>query len=400
MDASATPATPDCDLLVVGGGPGAVGAIRGFRRHHGRGDVILASAEAILPYTRPMLSKDYLRGDAQDTELPVEAADFYGGVELRLGNDVVALEPDRSTAVLISGEEITFRSCVLVTGSDPAPLPVTGGDDGRVYLLRSLADARRLRGAAETASSAVVCGSGFIGCEAAVSLARRGLAVTMVSQERLPQFDRLGETAGERLASWLREEQVTLVMDAEIAEIRDGHTALLHGDRPAIEADLVLSGAGIAPRIDLARSAGLTVEDGRVQVDDRMRSTQPHIFAAGDIALAYNASAGRRIPVEHWGEALRMGEVAGATAAGGDKRWDAVPGFWTQIGDRTLKYAAWGDGFDEVRVIDNESDAFTIWYGRDGIIVGALTYNADPDYERASNLARAAAPMAAIDDLE
>jgi 3-phenylpropionate/trans-cinnamate dioxygenase ferredoxin reductase subunit len=388
----------ECDLLVVGGGAGAVGAVTGFRKHHGRGGVLLASVEPTLPYTRPMLSKDFLRGDADVADLPVEPADFFAGVELRLGTEVVALEPDRRIAVLASGDEVHYTSCVLVTGSSPRPLPVPGGDDSRVQLLRSLADAERLRTAAEGATTAIVVGSGFIGCEAAVSLARRGLAVTMISQERLPQESRLGTAAAGRIAAWLRDEHITLVLGAAISAVEDGHRVILDGDRSPLSADLILSGAGIAPRVEIARAAGLHIDDGRVLVDDRMLSSVPHVYVAGDAALAYNTTAGRRIAVEHWGEALRMGEVAGANAGGGDDRWDAVPGFWTDIGDRTLKYAAWGDGFDEARLVDNGSDAFTVWYGLGGTVVGALTYNADADYERADELTARGAPMTAVDE--
>ncbi|HEY1489387.1 MAG TPA: FAD-dependent oxidoreductase [Micromonosporaceae bacterium] len=398
MDSVTTGGHRACELLLVGGGPGSIGAITGFRKHHGRGGVALVSSEPTLPYTRPMLSKEFLRGDAEIRDLPIEAADFFADVDLRLGTDVVALDVERRIALLSDGSEIRYAKCLLVTGSDPKPLPVPGGDDERVYLLRSLHSAQRLRTAAEAARTAVVLGSGFIGCEAAVSLARRGLAVTLVSQERRPQEARLGDEAGDRIAAWLGEENVRLLMGAEVAAIEDGRRVRLGGDREPVDADIVLSGGGITPRVDLARTAGLRIEDGRVLVDDWMQTSAPHVYAAGDIAFAYNATAGRRLRVEHWGEALHMGEIAGAHASGGEDRWDSVPGFWTQIGDRTLKYVAWGDGFDEARVIDNGSDAFTIWYVQSGTIVGALTYNADPDYARADELIGRKAPAGMIDD--
>jgi NADPH-dependent 2,4-dienoyl-CoA reductase/sulfur reductase-like enzyme len=113
-----------------------------------------------------------------------------------------------------------------------------------------------------------------------------------------------------------------------------------------------------------------------------MRSSVPTVLAAGDAALAFNAAAGRHLAVEHWGEALAMGKVAGQTAAGADASWDEVPGFWSTIGGRTLKYAAWGDGFDQAALVDHGSGSFTAWYSRDGVAVGVLTHDADNDYER------------------
>jgi len=117
-----------------------------------------------------------------------------------------------------------------------------------------------------------------------------------------------------------------------------------------------------------------------------MRSSVAGVLAAGDVAFAFNAAAGRHLAVEHWGEALAMGRVAGQTAGGAEASWAEVPGFWSAIGDRTLKYAAWGDGFDEAALIDHRGGAFTVWYTQEGVTVGVLTHNADHDYERGRRL--------------
>jgi NADPH-dependent 2,4-dienoyl-CoA reductase/sulfur reductase-like enzyme len=372
------------DLLVVGGGPAGVSAVRGYRGTGGAGPVVMVSTEDVLPYARPALSKEFLRGELEPGDLPIEQPDFYRDVEVLLDATVTALDPAARTATLADGSTVRYANCVLATGSDPRPLPVPGGDDPRVYLLRSLASAERLRTAATSAASAVLLGSGFIGCEAAVSLARLGLRVTLVSREPRPQQNRLGEAAGDRFARWLTEDGVRLVPGAAVRRIDDGRVHAVDGE--PLTADLVLSAGGITPRIGLAAQAELTVHDGRILVDERMRTSAPGVYAAGDIVLATNLAAGRRLAVEHWGDALRMGEVAGVCAAGGDERWEQVPGFWTQIGDRVVKYAAWGDGYDEARMVDHGPDSFTVWYHRDGAVVGALTRNADDDYERATCL--------------
>jgi 3-phenylpropionate/trans-cinnamate dioxygenase ferredoxin reductase component len=155
---------------------------------------------------------------------------------------------------------------------------------------------------------------------------------------------------------------------------------------------VVVMAAGVAPRGELAAAAGLELANGAVPVDASMRTAQAGIYAAGDVAFAENASAGRRLRVEHWGDALGQGEVAGRTAAGDTAQWDAVPGFWSTIGSHTLKYAAWGDGFEQSRIEPHGGGAFTAWYGRDGRIVGVLAHEADEDYERGRSLIAGGAP--------
>jgi NADPH-dependent 2,4-dienoyl-CoA reductase/sulfur reductase-like enzyme len=141
--------------------------------------------------------------------------------------------------------------------------------------------------------------------------------------------------------------------------------------------------SGVAPRGELAVAAKLELKDGAVAVDASMRTSHPTVLAAGDVCLAENAGAGRRLRVEHWGEALIHGEIAGRTAAGQDVAWSDVPGFWSTIGRRALKYVAWGDGFDtEHFERRGEDGGFVVSYGREGKLVGVLCHQADRDYER------------------
>jgi NADPH-dependent 2,4-dienoyl-CoA reductase/sulfur reductase-like enzyme len=224
-----------------------------------------------------------------------------------------------------------------------------------------------------------------------VSLARRGLAVTMVSTGELPQLDRLGRAVAERISGWLADEGVRFHGAADITGIREGRTLDIQAGG-SLTADMILTATGVAPESAIARQAGLTLLDSRIVVDERMATDWPGVFAAGDVAFARNATAGRPLRVEHWGEALRMGEIAGINAAGGDDTWSDVPGFWSQIGDHTIKYAAWGDGYDSDDVVDHAHGGFTVWYSRDGKAVGVLTVNADEDYQRGQELIAQGAP--------
>ena len=235
-------------------------------------------------------------------------------------------------------------------------------------------------------------GSGFIGCEVAGSLAALGVPSMLVSLERLPQEERLGVEAAARIAAWLREAGVTLIGGASVSSIEDARAVVLDDGRRLQGACVVLA-TGVRPRSELADSAGLDREDGAIAVASTMRSSDPAILAVGDVALARNVAAGRALRVEHWGDALDHGKVAGSTLAGVQAHWDEVPGFWSTIGRRTLKYAAWGDGYDEARLVEHDDGAFTVFYARDGATVGVLTHNRDEDYEQGRERVAAGDPL-------
>jgi 3-phenylpropionate/trans-cinnamate dioxygenase ferredoxin reductase component len=159
----------------------------------------------------------------------------------------------------------------------------------------------------------------------------------------------------------------------------------------SIDCELVLAATGVAPRGDLAADAGLHMRESRIVVGADMRTSSPDVYAAGDVAFAYNTASGRHLAVEHWQDAMDHGAVAGAQAAGGHATWHAVPGFWSSIGDATVKYHAWGDGFHSSRVMERD-DGFTVWYEADGKAVGVLTCNADDDYDLGEALIAAGRP--------
>jgi 3-phenylpropionate/trans-cinnamate dioxygenase ferredoxin reductase subunit len=388
-------AEPPISLLVAGGGPAGLAAATAYRRAGGAGRVRIVSADDRAPYFRPSLTKEYLRGEADEKELALEGTDHYAerAIELALRRVVTKIEPAVRRVTLDNGEHLTYESLVVATGSRPHVPPIDGATDPGVHILRSFAEGNRLRETAETARRAVVVGSGFIGCEAAASLSANGLDVIVVSAEEKPQEERIGSQAADRVARWLADSGVEMIGGVSLKGIENGRQVVLEDSR-RLTADLVLIAVGIEPQAQLVDAAGGVVVNGRIAVDERMRSTLPGIYAAGDVAFAQNPSAGRRLKVEHWGEALAMGEVAGSTAAGMDARWDQAPGFWTQIGKQALKYTGWGDGHDEIRFVEHDDAAFTAWYGLDGTTVGVLTHDADDDFDRGRELVEQAVPIA------
>ena len=159
-----------------------------------------------------------------------------------------------------------------------------------------------------------------------------------------------------------------------------------------LDGDVVVSATGVRPDPHLAVNAGLDTYDGRIVVDEHMHTSALNVYSAGDVALAYNVTAGRRIPAEHWRDAAQQGLVAGLSAAGHEAAWDKVPEFSCTIGESTLKYCGWGAGYEHSRLVDHHN-GFTVYYESGGELVGVLTLNADDDYRRADQLVRSHTPM-------
>jgi 3-phenylpropionate/trans-cinnamate dioxygenase ferredoxin reductase subunit len=369
-------------LIVVGSGPAGLSAAEAFRQHNSHDPVRILTDDPALPYARPPLSKEFLRGDAESADTQLHPAQWFDDRNIELVHAAKVDGIDRTQQhVTAAGKQYSYRCLVLACGAKPSPFPVPGGE--QALLLRSLAEATRLRAAAAKADSAVVIGAGFIGCEAAASLAMRGVATTLVAPDPVPQAKRLGEDAGTRILKLLTETGAHFAGSRSVRALAGGAAHL--DDGSTITGDLILAATGAAPQSVLATDAGMTTTDGRIVVDAQLRTSAENIYAAGDVALAHNNTAGRRLAVEHWQDAVDQGQIAGAAAAGQSDQWDSVPGFWTTIGDATLKYHAWGDGFDRALFVEH-SDGFTVWYEKDGVTVGVLTHNADDDYDRGEEL--------------
>jgi 3-phenylpropionate/trans-cinnamate dioxygenase ferredoxin reductase subunit len=369
-------------IVIAGGGPAAHGAAKAYREAGGSGPVTILAAEPELPYERPPLTKEYLRGESSRGDLALEPSGWYREheIDVELGVTVAELDLEAGEARSEDGRAWPFERCLLATGARPLVPDLPGADGPDVRQVRTVADSEQL--AALAGNRMLLVGSGFIGCEAAVSMALRGTEVTMATLEPAPQFERLGEPVAERLAGWLEECGIALLTGAKLQEIaaeRGGAAARFEDGRER-EADAVVLALGVIRNDALAAAAGVEVDDG-VPVDAAMVSSHPRLLAAGDVAWAHNPTAGRRLRVEHWGEALNQGEVAGRTLAGTEASWNVAPGFWSNLGERTLKYAGWGDGWDEIEFEPGEGESFVARYGRGGALVGVIAHDDDDAYE-------------------
>lgn len=372
-------------LLVIGSGPAGVSAARSYLEAGGAGPVRILTADADPPYQRPPLSKEALSDPARSPQgqSPLEGEHALDGIEVVTGARVAAVDVLEHTARVAAVEHVWER-LVLAPGSHPLPFPVAD-PDADVHHLRTLEDARRLHAAAGHARSAIVVGSGFIGCEAAASLARRGVRTTVLTPEDGPQLERLGPRASRAIVDWLTELKVVVRTRTEVTAIEAPRTVHT-GDGQTHHPDLVLVAIGIAPSTGFLGGSGLRMHERRIVVDEHMRTGASDVWAAGDAVHAHHPRAGRPLSVEHWGDALTMGEVAGRGAAGDrSARWEEPPGFWSQIGDHQLKYSAWGDGWDDLSESER-TGGFTVRYGRSGMLAGVLTYGADDDYAAAADL--------------
>jgi NADPH-dependent 2,4-dienoyl-CoA reductase/sulfur reductase-like enzyme/nitrite reductase/ring-hydroxylating ferredoxin subunit len=336
-------------IVIVGGGAAGFAAAEMLRRQDFRGSIVMLSSDAAPPVDRPNLSKDYLAGSAPEDWLPLRPDDFYAGaaIDLRLNTEVASIDPRAKAVVLAGGEAIAYDRLLLATGAEPVRLPIPGADQPHVHVLRSLADCRAIIASADGARRAIVIGASFIGLEAAAALRARDLEVHVVGLEQRPMERVLGPAMGDFVRSLHEEHGVVFHLGDTVTSI-DGKRATLKGGG-VIEADIVVVGVGVRPRLALAERAGLAVDRG-VTVNACLETSIPGIYAAGDIARWPDSYSGENIRVEHWVVAERQGQTAARNMLGQRETFDAVPFFWSQHYDVPINYVGHAEKWDEITV--------------------------------------------------
>jgi 3-phenylpropionate/trans-cinnamate dioxygenase ferredoxin reductase subunit len=341
-------------LIIVGGGMAGAIAAQTLREEGFDGSITLFGQEPNLPYERPPLSKDYLQGNAERDSIFVHPESWYAehDVELSLGDAVTSLDPAARTVTTSTGTQLRYDKLLLATGSTPRRLSVPGADLSGVYYLRNVEDSDLIKIEFSRAKRVVIIGGGWIGLETAAAASAAGLDVTVLEGGDMPLLHVLGPEVAPIFAELHRSHGVDLRYRATALELtgRDGKaTGVTLGDGTRIDADMIIVGIGAIPRTELAAAAGLKIDNGIV-VDEHLRTSDPDIFAAGDIADAYNPRLGRHIRVEHWANARRQGAVA-AKAMLGQDAVDVRPSyFFTDQYDLGMEYT--GDigpgGYDRV----------------------------------------------------
>jgi NADPH-dependent 2,4-dienoyl-CoA reductase/sulfur reductase-like enzyme len=311
--------------------------------------------------------------------VPLRGDDWYAEnkIDLRLKTDVTTLDAKGKTLTLGDGSKIAFDKLLLATGAEPVRLPLPGADPNRVHLLRTLADCRAIIAAAANAKRAVVIGASFIGLEVAASLRARNIEVHVVAPEARPMERVLGAEMGDFVRGLHEEHGVIFHLQDTVAAIDGGRAKLKSGG--ALDADLVVVGVGVRPRLALAEQAGLTIDRG-VAVNEFLETSAPHVYAAGDIARWPDPHSGERIRVEHWVVAERQGQTAAANMLGLKERFDAVPFFWSQHYDVQINYVGHAERWDTITVEgDIKAKDCLLRYRRDGRVLAAVSIYRDLD---------------------
>jgi 3-phenylpropionate/trans-cinnamate dioxygenase ferredoxin reductase subunit len=354
LEASAMPAEPG--FVIVGAalaGAKAAGALRdeGFG-----GPVVLIGTERHHPYERPPLSKEYLQGAAGRETIFVHEDGWYAehAIDLRLGTTVTAIDRSAHQVTLDGGERIGYGKLLLATGSVPRRLPVPGADADGVLYLRTVDDSDRIRDALASASRVAVVGAGWIGLEVTAAARNAGADVTVVEEAELPLLRALGPEVAPVFVALHRDHGVDFRFGARVSEIMvsDGRaTGVRLADGTEVGADAVVVGIGAAPASGLAEAAGLEVISGGVVTDAALRTSDPDIFAAGDIARAFHPLLRRPIRVEHWANALNQPATAARAMLGQDVVYDRLPYFYTDQYDLGMEYSGSAEPGEYDRVV-------------------------------------------------
>jgi len=324
--------------VVVGAGLAGAKAVETLRAEGFSGPVTLIGSETDRPYERPPLSKGLLLGTAERESVFVHGPNWYADndVDLRLGTTATGLDTGRKVVRLAGGEEVGYDRLLLATGATPRPLTVPGGE--RAWTLRTLADSQRIADAVTEATRLVVVGAGWIGLEVAAAARGRGATVTVIGSSALPLQRILGDEIATVFADLHRSNGVTLRLGASAVAVSDDAVLLADGAR--IPADIVVAGIGVTPNVGLAADAGLAVGNG-VLVDRRLATSDPDVFAAGDIADIDHPVLKARVRVEHWATALNSGQVAAKAMLGQDVSYEKLPYFYTDQYDLGMEYIGW-----------------------------------------------------------
>jgi 3-phenylpropionate/trans-cinnamate dioxygenase ferredoxin reductase component len=364
-------------IVIVGAGLAGGTAATELREQGYDGEVVLVGAEEYPPYERPPLSKGYLLGNDPIDDAFVHPRTWYAEheVDLRLGVHATALDTS-ARVVSTSAGDLPYDQLLLATGAEPRRLALAEESGVPTAYLRTIPDSDRLKEAFGTGGRVSIVGAGWIGLEVAAAAREAGCDVTVFETAELPLLRVLGPTVARVFADLHREHGVDLRLGTEVtAEDLRG-------------ADLVVAGIGVSPRVALARSGGLAVEDG-VLVDARLRTSDPSVLAVGDIASHDHPVLGRRIRVEHWDTAINQGKVAAHNLAGGEEAYDAMPYFFTDQYDLGMEYVGHAGAEDEVVVHgDLASRQFRAFWTRDGRVVAAMHAN---DWDATDDLRAAVA---------
>lgn len=372
---------PAYDYVVVGNSAAGVGGCEGIRRHDPRGTIALFSDEGNLAYSRCLLTH-YISGRVKEERLRYRPAEFYekNRIDLFRSTKVVQIHPQAKIVVLGDGSRIGYGKLLLATGSSAVLYDIPGKDLQGVFTLRTLADAERIMASVPGTKKAVIMGGGLVGINSAKCLQAKGLEVCMVVSSRYVLSQNIDAVAADIVTAHLRENGITMMLGTDVLEVigREGRVAGVRlSDGRSVECQMVISAKGVKPNLELANSAGLSLHHG-VLVDDRMRTSLPDIYAAGDVAEAREIINGEPTVLSIWPLAAEQGKVAGTNMAGGDMVYEGSIGMnaaeffglpVVSIGETTDHKAA---EVEQLVELDPKAKVYRKLVLRGGKVIGAL----------------------------
>lgn len=379
------------DYLIVGAGQAGRRAAESLRSLAPTAQVCLVGEEAELPYDRPILSKDALFNVEDEAKAFIQEKGFYESqqIELRLGSRVQMVDRAARQVELASGEKITYEKLLLATGSRARPYPGQVGEGVELLYLRTLEQARQLRSRLVAGKRLVILGGGFIGLEVAASARKLGCEVTVLEPASSLLQRVMPKVIGDYLLELHRRAGVNVCLDTLPSKITRGTRGLLiESNRGTHEADEVLVGIGALPNVELATDIGLLVENGIV-VDEQCRTSDPHIFAAGDVTSHFNPLLGRHVRVESWQVAEYQPQVAAANMVGNEESYAQTPWLWSDQYQCNLQTLGFFSGTGSVLLRGKvEEDAFSvIELDAEGRLLAVATVNQGRDMAAFKRLA-------------
>lgn len=373
--------TPE-NIVIIGGGLAGAKTAEALRDNDYAGAITLVAAEKHLPYERPPLSKDYLAGKSSFDDAITHPANWYeeNNVTVRQGVSATAIDTKAHQVTLDDGTDLPYDKLVLATGSVVKTLPVEGADADNVHYLRTVEDSDAIRETFGDGKKLAVIGGGWIGLEVAAAARNAGTAVTLVEHGQLPLLKILGEKVAQVFADLHTSNGVDLRTNADVVGITTENgraTGVKLENGETISADAVVVGIGVAPVIDLAKAAGLDVDNG-VLVDATLQTSDPDIYAVGDIANHDHPVLGRRIRVEHWATALNQPAAAAASLLGTRTEYTNLPYFFSDQYDLGCEYSGNADGATDNVFIRGDLDSrefVAFWLDDDNHILAAMNVN-------------------------
>jgi 3-phenylpropionate/trans-cinnamate dioxygenase ferredoxin reductase subunit len=366
-------------FMIVGASLAGAKAAQTLREEGFEGRVLVIGEEAHRPYERPPLTKEYLRGEAEREKTYVHGEGFYGDHELELitSATVTELAAGEHRVALADGRELSYDRLLLATGSAPRRIAVPGAELDGVYYMRTLGDADALRERLGAGGRVAVVGAGWIGSEFAASARQGGLDVTLIDPLALPNERIFGPEIGSFYRHVHAQHGVHMALGEGVERFEgDGRVQRVRTSTGrTVECDFAVVGIGVVPRVELAEHAGAAIENG-IAVDERLASSLPDVFAAGDVASAWHPFLQRRIRVEHWSNALHQGPAAARSMLGRDVSYDRIPYFFSDQYDVGMEYSGYATEWDEVVFRgDRDGGEFIAFWLKDGRVLAGMNVN-------------------------